>query len=118
MRGLLGELIQDLALNDVAGTHSRLSRASRVSACLCLHRRGHLLNLALVLEMVHVVFVEVFLCHDGLLIEESFGKCVVLALDPLSLTLAHPEIQTCGLVDARLGRSLALAALGRRGRRH
>ena len=38
--------------------------------------------------MVLVVFVKVALVHDGLLVEKTFCKCVILALNPFCFTLS------------------------------
>ena len=52
----------------------------------------HFLNLSFIPHVVVEALVMRFLRNDCLLIKQAFRKSVVLALDPLSLTLAHAQV--------------------------
>ena len=69
----------------------------------------HLLKLALILEVLHIVVIEASLLDVRLAIKETLGEGMVLTLDPLSFLFAHREIQTGRLEDAAL-RSRSLLA--------
>ena len=69
----------------------------------------HLLNLSLVLQMGHVVLIEVGLGNDRFLIKQALSKCVILSLNTFGFTLTHAQVQTSGLVYACLGRGNAFA---------
>ena len=90
--------------HQLAVTHASCSRASRVSALPTFGAEcWHLLDLALVLQMLAVVFLELLLFDDGFLVKETFRKGVVLTLNSLRFSLPDHEIQTCRLVQSVLG---------------
>lgn len=83
--------------------HTSGGSASGVGPRLaCLRTTWHLRDLSLVFEVSVVVFVEVRLCDDGLLIKQAFCKSVIFTLNSLSFLLANSQIQTCWLIDAGL----------------
>ena len=63
---------------------------------------GHFSDLSLVLQVGHVVFVEVRLGDDGFLIKQAFCECMVFTLNSLRFTLSYAQVQATRLIDARL----------------
>ena len=94
---------------------STTSCSSCCSSLAAFDSAGHLLNLALVLEVVDVVSFKLPLLDDGFLVEEALSKGVVLAFNPFSFSFSHHEIQTGGLVKSILRSRHALAGATLRG---
>lgn len=96
MRGLSRVLVHHLArLKKLAMAHAWATCASCVGSLLLaagLRVRWHLLNLSPVLQMGHVVLVEVRLGDDGFLIKQSLRKGVVLSFNSLGFALAYAQI--------------------------
>ena len=54
---------------------------------------GHFSDLSLVLQVGHVVFVEVRLGDDGFLIKQAFCECMVLTLNSLVFVFPNADIK-------------------------
>ena len=76
----------------LAGAEADIDHATAVLDARPLHRR-HLLDLTLVLEVFLPLLVVTFLLESSLLVKQTLGEGVILALDTLGLTLPGDHVQ-------------------------
>ena len=94
----------------MGSTHAR-DTTSSLSSLLRLYNGWQLLDLSPVLEVGHIVLLEILLLNHCPFVEEAFRKSVILSFNSLGLFLTDSQIQTCGLIHSILRSRGTLANL-------